>query len=1031
MTTSNLQKNKKIITISLLLLSLLILFCFSMDSASAADWTVGPGATYDYNSIQEAIDDTNTQPGDTITVDPNGTDSYQENVLVNKNNLSIQSNGAVTVSGSNPNSPVININSQGSLSRVTGFTLTGSSGSTGVKIDGASDVTISHLVIENCVCGVDITGNCNNIQIESVTIDSPTTNGIYVRGNVNNLVITGTTTNPTSITGTTTGIEKYYGSQINGLTIENTNIINPNVYGIYINDSTDWGGWTKNLLIQNVNVSGAGSTGIYINMATTQSENIEITQTTVTGGNNHGIYMSARGGNINIHNNPSSFSNNTGWGLYIYGYDNPTLTLTQNRIENNGNGLYLQGINNATIEDNISRNNTGTDFSSTADCHGNVVNNLSLGVNHPTIISFTYDDGISIKGVESAPANPDGYQNIGKYVDLMAVSGTSWIDMKVHYTAGDVTNIDEDSLKMWKYNGSTWSLVPDPNGVNTADKYVYANGINSFSTFSAFAEKYTTDINVDPAEGVKGDTVDLTATLTTDGNPLKDKDVDFYVDGSYVDTVTTNDDGIATLSYTITQDPGNYDIRAVFAGDDYYLGCENTSTLTVNKMATNLAVDDVNGNKGENVDLTATLTDEKGNPIKDKNVRFEVEGVEVGSNNTNDDGIATVSYNILQNPGTYTITAIFDGDDEYYGTENYADLTVNKFNSNIIADDVTGTVGDSVDLTATLTDDNGDPIIGKNVRFQINGADVGTAPTNGAGIATLSHNINENPGNHEIRAIFDGDEEYESSENTATLTVNKMATNMAVDDVTGDKGGNVNLVATLTNAHGDPINGENINFQINGTNVGTAPTNSNGKATLSYNIIQDAGTYNIIATFNGDNQYLSSQNTGTLTVTDQKQSDLYVTITSNKKNPNVGENVTLTFKVGNRGPDTAEDVVMTFKIPEGMEFVTCNVDQGTYTYDAVTRTITWNLGDVPVRDPYLYMVVKVTKAGKYVIHPSLSTSTYDPNLDENIGTLVINAQSGNVPVHGKTVPMQKTGLPIGLLALAILMVLAGFLKTKN
>ncbi|MCC7564293.1 MAG: right-handed parallel beta-helix repeat-containing protein, partial [Methanobacterium sp.] len=378
MTTSNLQKNKKIITISLLLLSLLILFCFSMDSASAADWTVGPGATYDYNSIQEAIDDTNTQPGDTITVDPNGTDSYQENVLVNKNNLSIQSNGAVTVSGSNPNSPVININSQGSLSRVTGFTLTGSSGSTGVKIDGASDVTISHLVIENCVCGVDITGNCNNIQIESVTIDSPTTNGIYVRGNVNNLVITGTTTNPTSITGTTTGIEKYYGSQINGLTIENTNIINPNVYGIYINDSTDWGGWTKNLLIQNVNVSGAGSTGIYINMATTQSENIEITQTTVTGGNNHGIYMSARGGNINIHNNPSSFSNNTGWGLYIYGYDNPTLTLTQNRIENNGNGLYLRGISNLTLPgDNTIINNGGINYQ-LVDCNNITLENTSF-----------------------------------------------------------------------------------------------------------------------------------------------------------------------------------------------------------------------------------------------------------------------------------------------------------------------------------------------------------------------------------------------------------------------------------------------------------------------------------------------------------------------------------------------------------------------------------------------------------------------------------------------------------------------------
>jgi len=75
------------------------------------------------------------------------------------------------------------------------------------------------------------------------------------------------------------------------------------------------------------------------------------------------------------------------------------------------------------------------------------------------------------------------------------------------------------------------------------------------------------------------------------------------------------------------------------------------------------------------------------------------------------------------------------------------------------------------------------------------------------------------------------------------------------------------------------------------------------------------------------------------------------------------------------------------------------------------------LGDVPDGDPYLYLVFKVNKAGRYVRHPKLSTST------NNIGKLVVNAQSGNVPVHGKTFPMQKTGLPIVLLALAILMVL--------
>ena len=160
--------------------------------------------------------------------------------------------------------------------------------------------------------------------------------------------------------------------------------------------------------------------------------------------------------------------------------------------------------------------------------------------------------------------------------------------------------------------------------------------------------------------------------------------------------------------------------------------------------------------------------------------------------------------------------------------------------------------------------------------------------------------------------------------------------------------------------------------------------------------------------------------------------DLYIHSWASNNNPYVGDTITLTFKVGNNGPDTARNVVFTLPIPTGMEFVDVTVDQGTATYDPVTRTITWILGDVGMVDPTALVKVKVLSAGNFVFAPSLTTDTYDPNLVSNIQTVTINAQK--VPeevVSGQTVGMQTTGAPIAQLLLAVLMVLSGFLLPKR
>ena len=178
-------------------------------------------------------------------------------------------------------------------------------------------------------------------------------------------------------------------------------------------------------------------------------------------------------------------------------------------------------------------------------------------------------------------------------------------------------------------------------------------------------------------------------------------------------------------------------------------------------------------------------------------------------------------------------------------------------------------------------------------------------------------------------------------------------------------------------------------------------------------------------------------------VTIKPKSSLYLTITPSKNNPMVGETVIYTLKVGNKGPNTAENVVMTYTIPQGLEFAGVKVDVGTYTYDAATRTITWTIGDVPVGDPYMWLSLKVTSAGRYLINPLLSTSTYDPTINTNTQSLTVNAAAtpnnnnnntntnNTVNAATNTVNMRETGIPLIVLIMALFMVIGGLVSSKK
>jgi len=92
------------------------------------------------------------------------------------------------------------------------------------------------------------------------------------------------------------------------------------------------------------------------------------------------------------------------------------------------------------------------------------------------------------------PVDPSTVIELNKYIDVIADNDTnnniSSVEMRIYYTDAEVTsaNLDESTLRMYKYNESTvtWDLI-SPGGVDTSLNYVWGN-VSGFSSFGVFGD---------------------------------------------------------------------------------------------------------------------------------------------------------------------------------------------------------------------------------------------------------------------------------------------------------------------------------------------------------------------------------------------------------------------------------------------------------------------------------------------------------------------------------------------------------------
>jgi 5-hydroxyisourate hydrolase-like protein (transthyretin family) len=128
------------------------------------------------------------------------------------------------------------------------------------------------------------------------------------------------------------------------------------------------------------------------------------------------------------------------------------------------------------------------------------------------------------------------------------------------------------------------------------------------------------------------------------------------------------------------------------------------------------------------------------------------------------------AYTANVNAGTYVVNASYAGSADYGSSSGTSNLIVNPFTTTLTIDVPSATQGQSVTLKATLIDENGNPVQGMSIQFQMydgtSWTNMSSANTDSNGVASISYTPSST-GSFQVKAIFAGAINYASSQSTS------------------------------------------------------------------------------------------------------------------------------------------------------------------------------------------------------------------------------------------------------------------------
>lgn len=412
----------------------------------------------------------------------------------------------------------------------------------------------------------------------------------------------------------------------------------------------------------------------------------------------------------------------------------------------------------------------------------------------------------------------------------------------------------------------------------------------------------TTALTASPNPSTYGQSLTLSATVTSGGSPVTTGSVQFSDGGTALGApVAVNGSGVATLT-TSSLGVGSHPITATYGGTAELATSSGTVTQIVNRAATvTRLTSSLNPSRvGEGVTFTAAVTS-GGDPLTTGSVQFTVDGTDMGAPLAlNGSGQATYTTGALA-AGTHTITATYVQNTNYATSDDDLDQVVAKITTttDLTSSPNPSDFGQSVRFTATVTA-GGSPASGGTIQFRDGTTDLGGVVSIAAdGTATFDTSA-LTVGTHPITAIYSGTAALAGSTSDPLDQVVGQAPSTTVVSSSGTPsvfGDPVTFTATVASG-GQPVRGGTVQFRDGSTDLG-APITVGPTGSVTYVAIElTAGTHPITAVYSGTTEIAGSSGSLDQVVTPATTSTALVSA----PNPSTyGQQVTLTATVTSGG----------------------------------------------------------------------------------------------------------------------------------
>ena len=307
-----------------------------------------------------------------------------------------------------------------------------------------------------------------------------------------------------------------------------------------------------------------------------------------------------------------------------------------------------------------------------------------------------------------------------------------------------------------------------------------------------------------------------------------------------IGTVTITN-GQGSINYTVPGDAtGEKTISGVYQENNTHEQATGTGILYI-RIPTTITMDNtIYASTGETITLTANIQHHTNQNVETGQVQFQLDGANIGSLVNVVEGVATLQYEVPSNiTSGATITALYIQNEIYATSETSSTLQIRE-NINIVLNDLSFNRGTSNQITAGVTDSDGDIInIGTAVLY-VDNIPQGEPVNVTDGSVTFDYNVSQTMqvGQHTIKVEYQQNNTYNQADITANMII-RTPTVLEPVNVSANKGRDVTVKIRVNDEQGSPIREGDVIITVGNGNGTTATVDANGEATITYTVPAD------------------------------------------------------------------------------------------------------------------------------------------------------------------------------------------------